>query len=148
MAEEASEHWAETVLRLTRETKGKALFNLHMFQKNMKELKDLFTKSNHIYPSLGDAGAHVSQIMDAGWSTFILSYWHRETGTFSIGEAIQKMTSGPAKVLGLSDRGVLAVGMKADVNVFDAKEVTELQPRLVHDLPNGAPRFIQKSRGF
>ena len=42
----------------------------------MKELKDLFTKSNHIYPSLGDAGAHVSQIMDAGWSTFILSYWH------------------------------------------------------------------------
>ena len=148
MAEEATEHWAETVLRLTRETKGKALFNLHMFQKNMKELKDLFTKSNHIYPSLGDAGAHVSQIMDAGWSTFILSYWHRETGTFSIGEAIQKMTSGPAKVLGLSDRGVLAVGMKADVNVFDVKEVTELQPRLVHDFPNGAPRFIQKSRGF
>ena len=74
MAEEASEHWAETVLRLTRETKGKALFNLHMFQKSMVELKDLFTKSSHIYPSLGDAGAHVSQIMDAGWSTFILSY--------------------------------------------------------------------------
>jgi N-acyl-D-aspartate/D-glutamate deacylase len=119
-----------------------------MFQKDMDELKDLLTKSSHIYPGLGDAGAHVSQIMDAGWSTFILSYWHRETGTFSIEQAVEKMTSGPAKVLGLNDRGVLSVGMKADVNVFDADEVCELQPTLVHDFPNGAPRFIQKSRGF
>ena len=45
-----------------------------------------------------------------------------------MGEAIQKMTSGPARVLGLSDRGVLAVGKKADSNVFDANEVAELQP--------------------
>lgn len=148
MAEEAGEHWAETLLRLSRETQGRALFNWHMFQKDMDELKDLLTKSSHIYPGLGDAGAHVSQIMDAGWSTFILSYWHRETGIFSIEQAVEKMTSGPAKVLGLNDRGVLSVGMKADVNVFDADEVCELQPTLVHDFPNGAPRFIQKSRGF
>ncbi len=148
MAEEAGEHWAETLLRLSRETQGRALFNWHMFQKDMDELKDLLTKSSHIYPGLGDAGAHVSQIMDAGWSTFILSYWYRETGTFSIEQAVEKMTSGPAKVLGLNDRGVLSVGMKADVNVFDADEVCELQPTLVHDFPNGAPRFIQKSRGF
>ena len=47
------------------------------------------------------------------------------------------MTSGPAKVLGLTDRGVLSLGMKADVNV-DADQVTELQPTLVHDFPNGA----------
>ena len=148
MADEAGEHWSETVLRLSRETGGKALFNWHMFQKNMDELKDLLTKSSHIYPSLGDAGAHVSQIMDAGWASFILSYWHRQTGTFTMGEAIQKMTSGPAKVLGLTDRGVLEVGKKADINVFDVNEVTELQPTLVHDFPHGAPRFIQKSRGF
>ena len=148
MAEEAGEHWVDTILRLSRETSGKALFNWHMFQKSMTELKDLFTKSNHIFPSLGDAGAHVSQIMDAGWSTFILSYWHRQTGTFTMGEAIQKMTSGPAKVLGLTDRGVLAEGLKADINVFDADEVTELQPTLVNDFPGGAPRFIQRSRGF
>ena len=148
MANDAGEHWAETILRLSRETEGKALFNWHMFQKNMTELKDLLTKSSHIYPSLGDAGAHVSQIMDAGWATFILSYWHRQTGTFTLGEAVQKMTSGPAKVLGLSDRGILKVGMKADVNVFDVNEVTELQPTLVHDFPQGAPRFIQKARGF
>ena len=148
MAEAAGEHWAETVLRLSRETEGKALFNWHMFQKNMTELKDLLTKSSHIYPSLGDAGAHVSQIMDAGWASFILSYWYRETGTFTLGEAVQKMTSGPARVLGLTDRGVLAVGKKADINVFDVNKVTELQPTLVHDFPHGAPRFIQRSRGF
>ena len=148
MAEEAGEHWAETLLRLSRETQGRALFNWHMFQKDMDELKDLLTKSSHIYPGLGDAGAHVSQIMDAGWSTFILSYWHRETGTFSIEQAVEKMTSGPAKVLGLSDRGVLSVGMKADVNVFDADEVCELQPTLVHDFPNGAPPLYSKIARF
>lgn len=148
MAAEADEHWVETIVRLSRETGGKALFNWHMFQKSMDELKDLLTRTDHIYPSLGDAGAHVSQIMDAGWSTFILSYWHRETGTFSMGQAIQKMTSGPAKVLGLKDRGVLAEGLKADINVFDADEVSELQPTLVNDFPGGAPRFIQRSRGF
>ena len=148
MAEEAGEHWVETILRLSRETGGTALFNWHMFQKSMTELKDLFTKSDHIFPSLGDAGAHVSQIMDAGWSTFILSYWHRQTGTFTMGDAIQKMTSGTAKVLGLTDRGLLAEGLKADINVFDADEVTELQPTLVNDFPGGAPRFIQRSRGF
>jgi N-acyl-D-amino-acid deacylase len=148
MAEQAGEHWAETLLRLSKETQGRALFNWHMFQKDMGELKDLLTQSSHIFPGLGDAGAHVSQIMDAGWSTFILSYWYRETGTFTLEQAVEKMTSGPAKVLGLTDRGVLSVGMKADVNVFDADEVTELQPTLVHDFPNGAPRFIQKSRGF
>ena len=147
MADDAGEHWSETLIRLSRETDGRALFNQHMFQKNMKELGDLF-QSEHVYPSLGDAGAHVSQIMDAGWSTFILSYWARETGRFSMGEAIQKMTSGPARVLGLSDRGVLAVGKKADINVFDANEVAELQPELVHDFPGGAPRYIQRSKGF
>ncbi len=58
------------------------------------------------------------------------------------------MTSGPAKVLGLTDRGTLEVGKKADINVFDVDAVTELQPKLVHDFPQGAPRFIQRSRGF
>jgi N-acyl-D-aspartate/D-glutamate deacylase len=97
---------------------------------------------------LGDAGAHVSQIMDAGWTSFILSYWIREAGHFSMGEGIRRMTSGPARVIGLTDRGVLAPGMRADVNVFDAAKVAERQPELVHDFPGGAPRYIQKSMGY
>lgn len=147
MAQEAGEHWSETFLRLTRESEGRGLFNFRMFSASLDEQAALF-KSEHIYPGLGDAGAHVSQIMDAGWSSFMLSYWTRERGAFSLSEAVKKMTSGPARVLGLKDRGVLRVGMVADVNVFDPAQVGERQPELVHDFPNGAPRYIQRANGF
>ena len=143
----AEEHWSETFLRLSRESKGKGLFNLRMFNQNLKALGDLF-KSEHCFPSLGDAGAHVSQIMDAGWTSFVLSYWTREIGLYTLGEAVRRLTSGPARVLDLKDRGVLKAGMRADVNVFDADRVAECQPELVHDFPGGAPRYIQRSVGY
>ena len=147
VAEANNEHWVESFLRLSDETDGRALFNLRMFNQSLKELGDLF-KSEHIFPSLGDAGAHVSQIMDAGWSSFILSYWIREAGIYSLGEGIRRMTSGPARVLGLKDRGALKPGLRADINVFDPERVAERQPVLVHDFPGGAPRYIQKSMGY
>ena len=147
LASAAGEHWVETFLRLSRETDGKALFNLRMFNQSLKELGDLF-RSDHIFPSLGDAGAHVSQIMDAGWPSFVLSHWIRDTGLYSMGEGIRRLTSGPARVLGLKDRGTLAPGMRADINVFDPAQVAELQPELVHDFPGGAPRYIQRSKGY
>ena len=143
----AGEHWVETFLRLSDETDGKALFNLRMFNQSLKELGDLF-KSEHIFPSLGDAGAHVSQIMDAGWPSFVLSHWIRDVGLYSLEEGVRRLTSGPARVLGLADRGTLAAGMKADVNVLDPAAVAERQPELVHDFPGGAPRYIQKSKGY
>ena len=146
-AEAAGEHWVETFLRLSDETDGKALFNLRMFNQSLKELGDLF-KSEHIFPSLGDAGAHVSQIMDAGWPSFVLSHWIRDAKLYSLEEGIRRLTSGPARVLGLNDRGTLKAGMKADVNVFDPAAVAERQPELVHDFPGGAPRYIQKSLGY
>ena len=147
VAEANNEHWVETFLRLSDETDGRALFNLRMFNQSLKELGDLF-KSEHIFPSLGDAGAHVSQIMDAGWSSFTLSYWIREAGIYSLAEGIRRMTSGPARVLGLKDRGALKPGLRADINVFDPDKVAERQPVLVHDFPGGAPRYIQKSMGY
>jgi len=147
MAAAAGEHWSDTFLRLTRETGGRALFNFRIFNRNLKALGDLF-KSEHCFPSLGDAGAHVSQIMDAGWPSFVLSYWVRESGLYSIAEAIRRLTSGPARVIGFKDRGTLKAGMRADVNVFDADKVAERQPELVNDFPGGAPRFIQRSIGY
>jgi len=143
----AGEHFVETFLRISHETDGKGLFNLRMFSQNITELGDLIENVN-VIPSLGDAGAHVSQIMDAGWCSFILAYWVRKQGHYSLGEGIRRMTSGPARVLNLGDRGTLAVGKRADVNVFDLEQVAELQPELVHDFPGGAPRYIQRSTGY
>ena len=143
----ASEHWSETFLRLSRDSQGRGLFNWRMFGGNLKEQGDLFA-SEHLIPGLGDVGAHVSQIMDGGWASFILSHYVRETGVFTLPQAIKRMTADPAAVIGLNDRGILKAGMKADINVFNPEEVTELQPVLVNDFPGGAPRYIQKSRGF
>ena len=86
--------------------------------------------------------------MDAGWPSFMLSHYVREAGVFTLPQAIKRMAADPAAVVGLNDRGILKVGMKADINVFNPAEVTELQPVLVNDFPGGAPRYIQKSRGF
>ncbi len=147
MSEQAGEHWVETFVRLSRESDGRGLFNLRMFNQSLKELGDLF-KSEHCFPSLGDAGAHVSQIMDAGWASFTVGHWIRDTGLYTLEEGIRRLTAGPARVLGLNDRGTLKEGMRADVNVFDLSKVAERQPELVHDFPGGAPRYIQKSFGY
>lgn len=147
LAKAAGEHWAETFIRLNRESKGRGFFQWRMFGTSIKELGDLYA-SEHLIPGLGDVGAHVSQVMDAGWSSFILSHYVRKTGIFTMPQAIKRMTSDSAKVIGLNDRGVLAVGMRADINVFDPETVTELQAELVNDFPGGAPRLIQKSRGY
>ena len=147
LSKSASEHWSETFLRLSRESNGRGLFNWRMFGTNLKEQGDLFSSENLI-PGLGDVGAHVSQIMDGGWASFILSHYVREKGVFTLPQAIKRMTADPAAVIGLKDRGILKAGMKADINVFNPEEVTELQPLLVNDFPGEAPRYIQKSKGF
>ncbi|MEN9317254.1 MAG: hypothetical protein RIS35_3647 [Pseudomonadota bacterium] len=147
MAARAGEHWSETFLRLTLETGGQALFTLRMFNPDMAGLAHLIGSPNCL-PGLGDAGAHVSQVMDAGWSTFILSHWVREKGLYTLEEGVRRITSGPARVLGLTDRGILAPGMRADVNVFDPAKVGELQPRIVNDFPGGAPRYVQRAVGY
>ena len=147
LAQKNGESPAEMFIRISRESEGRALFTWRMFNQDLDELGELF-KSKNMYPSLGDAGAHVSQFIDAGWSTFTLSHWIREKQLYTIGEGIRRMTSGPARVIGLHDRGVLRPGMRADVNVIDFDNITELHPEMVHDFPGGAPRYIQKARGY
>ncbi|MDG2051914.1 MAG: D-aminoacylase [Myxococcota bacterium] len=147
MAARAGEHFSETFLRISRESKGKGWFTFRMFNQSIDALRDLL-QSPHIFPILGDAGAHVSQIMDAGWASFVLSHWVRKENLFSMEEAIRRMTSAPARILGLKDRGVLKEGLRADLNVLDPERVAERQPEILHDFPGGAPRFIQRADGY
>ena len=96
------ESFVELFLRLSRETDGRALFNYRLFCQDMDELGDLFRHSSNVLPSLGDAGAHVSQIIDADWATFTLKYWIKERGVFSLPEGIRRMTADSARVMGLN----------------------------------------------
>ena len=147
MASAAKEHPVETWLRLSDQTDGKALFHMRGFNIDLDSLAELIT-TDWAMPGLGDAGAHVSQMIDSGWPTFILSHWHRDSGVYSIEEAVRRMSSVPAGVLGLTDRGVLAVGKRADVNVLDIHNLEERMPEIVHDFPFGAPRFVQRAQGY
>ncbi len=142
------ESFAQLFLRLSRETDGRALFNYRLFCQDMDELGDLFRSSKNVLPSLGDAGAHVSQIIDADWATFVLKYWIKERQVYSLPLGIQRMTSDGARLMGLKDRGTLKVGMRADINVIDLESVTQLQPKIAHNFPGGAPHFTQKARGY
>ena len=146
-AKAAGEHPVETWLRYADETDGKALFHLRGFNVNLGALEELI-KMDWAMPGLGDAGAHVSQMIDSGWSTFILSHWHRDSGVYSLQEAVRRISAVPANVLGLADRGTLEVGKRADVNVFDISRLEERMPQIVHDFPFGAPRFIQRAAGY
>ncbi len=147
MAETAGEHWSETFLRLTLESKGKGLFNWRMFSRNLPALKD-WLGHDHVIPGLSDAGAHVSQVMDSGVTSFVLSHWVKTEKLYSLAEGVRRLTSAPARVIGLKDRGMLKPGMRADVNIFDLDKVGEKYPELVHDFPGGAPRYIQRSTGY
>ncbi|MCY3838470.1 MAG: amidohydrolase family protein, partial [Gammaproteobacteria bacterium] len=147
MAQAAGVHPVEVWIDKMLETNGEAMFHVRFFNTDLERLRSFIT-ADWILPGIGDAGAHVSQIMDSGWTSFLLSHWVREQELFTVQEAVRRMTSASARVLGFNDRGTLAEGMKADINVIDLDRVAERQPKLVHDFPGGAPRLIQKAVGY
>jgi len=147
IAEAAGEHPAAIWLKYMLESDGQTLFHVRFFNHNLDQVVDLL-KSDWVVPGLGDAGAHATQIMDAGWASFFLAHWHREKGVFSLAEAVRKLTSAPARILGFEDRGTLKQGQKADLNIIEMSRVAERQPQLVHDFPRDAPRLIQKAVGY
>lgn len=99
---------------------------------------------------LGDGGAHYGMICDASFPTYMLEYWARDraSGKLSVAEAVRELTSAPARVAGLADRGRLAVGYKADVNVIDHAAVRLHKPVVAHDLPGGGRRLDQRADGY
>ena len=147
MATARGEHPVETWIRLSLETDGKALFHARTFNFKLDHVAEMIS-TEWAMPGLGDAGAHVSQMMDSGWATFVLSHWHRDRGLYSLGEAVRRISAEPARVLGLNDRGVLSVGKRADINVIDLDALEEQQPYIVNDFPGGAPRFQQRAKGY
>ncbi len=97
---------------------------------------------------LGDGGAHVGFILDAGFQTWMLTYWVKERGVIALPEAIRRMTSDTADVMGLSDRGRIRVGLRADLNVIDMERLEFGSPYVAHDLPTGGKRLMQKATGY
>jgi N-acyl-D-aspartate/D-glutamate deacylase len=101
-------------------------------------------------PALGDGGAHYGMICDSTYTTFMLSYWGRDrrSGRIPLAELVRGLTAKPASLLGLADRGHIATGMKADLNVIDFDRLLLKAPRMVRDLPSGGRRLTQDASGY
>ena len=99
---------------------------------------------------LSDGGAHVGTICDASFPTYLLSYWcrDRERGQIALARAVQMLTADGADYLGLTDRGRLKVGARADINVIDHANLRLGPPEMIQDLPAGGQRLIQPVRGY
>jgi N-acyl-D-amino-acid deacylase len=99
---------------------------------------------------LGDGGAHYGMICDASYSTYFLAHWARDrkSGRFTVPDAVRELTSVPARIAGLGDRGRIAVGYKADLNVIDHAALRLHKPVIIHDLPAGGRRLDQTADGY
>jgi N-acyl-D-amino-acid deacylase len=102
----------------------------------------------HTVVALGDGGAHVGSICDASSNLYLLSKWVREQGQFTLEQGIHMLTRQPAELYSLNDRGVLAQGMKADINIIDFESLNLHTPHIVYDLPAGGKRFLQRADGI
>ncbi len=135
------------VLDLSLETDFVARFRFAITNYDEEEVAELLQDDNMIL-GLSDAGAHASQLCDACYSTHLLGHWVRERGTLTLEKAIHMLTQKPAKLFGITDRGVLKESALADVVILDPATVAAGKLERVYDLPTGADRLISPASGI
>ena len=126
------------------------LIALGNYENNSLDTVGRLLRRDDVVLGLGDGGAHYGMICDASFPTFLLAHWTRDrpAGRLSIAEAVRELTSVPARVAGLSDRGRIAVAYKADLNVIDHAALKLHKPVITHDLPAGGRRLDQTAEGY
>ncbi|MGH9061717.1 MAG: amidohydrolase family protein, partial [Acidimicrobiales bacterium] len=126
------------------------LVTLGNFENNSLDTVGELLRRDDVVLGLGDGGAHYGMICDASFPTYLLAHWtrDRETGRLTVPGAVRELTSVPARVAGLSDRGRIAVGYKADLNVIDYAALRLHKPVIAHDLPAGGRRLDQTADGY
>ena len=100
---------------------------------------------------LSDGGAHCTSIVDAGLPSFMLAHWGRDRlrgPRLPLELLVKRQTSETADFFGLTDRGRLAPGLRADVNLIDFDRLRLHKPELVHDMPANGRRFVQRVEGY
>jgi N-acyl-D-aspartate/D-glutamate deacylase len=115
---------------------------------SLDDMKEMLLHPNSAL-GLSDGGAHCGVICDASAPTYMLSHWARDRADgLPLEFVVKKMTRDTAHLYGLEDRGVLAPGFKADLNLVDLEHLNLRLPEMVHDLPAGARRLIQRADGW
>ena len=149
---EGRDAW-DFALELLLKENGKALL-LYPFENysggNLEVVREML-QDEHTICGLGDAGAHVATICDVSYPTFLLTHWGRDRkrgNGLPLEHLVSKQTLKTARAFGLYDRGILAPGYRADINMVDFATLSVTRPELVYDLPAGGRRFIQRAIGY
>jgi N-acyl-D-aspartate/D-glutamate deacylase len=134
------------------ENDGRAMLllpTLNFARRNQDALYGMLSDPNTVV-GLGDGGAHCNLICDASSTTYLLTHWVRDRRgpRLTLEHAIKKQCADNADLYGLSDRGRLELGKRADINVIDFDRLELGQPYLTNDLPAGGTRFLQRARGY
>ncbi|GAK44816.1 amidohydrolase 3 [Tepidicaulis marinus] len=153
MAERDGKPPREVLLDLMLKRDGHALLYFPLMNYTGGSLDDVYKMMTHKHTAfgLGDGGAHVGILCDASFPTTILTHWGRDRTRgpkLPLEWLINRQTQANAELVGLLDRGVLAPGMKADINVIDFDRLKLRAPEIVYDLPAGGKRLIQKAEGY
>ena len=147
VARERGQHPAEAMIDLALE-KDLDLFFLQPIANEDQDFALELMRHPRAVTTFSDSGAHVSQLMDSSLQTHLLSHWVREKQAFTLEEAVRMLTLVPATLWGFAERGLIREGMAADLVVFDPDTIAALMPEVVDDLPAGARRLTQRTRGI
>lgn len=122
-------------------------FSLAMLNFDLDLVEEVITDPR-VLIGLSDGGAHVDMLCNAGYPTYLLGTWVRRRQAMSLERAVQRITSEPAQLFGLLDRGVIVTGKAADFVVFDSHTVDAGEKMMLNDLPGGERRFVQRAEGI
>ncbi len=147
IAREQGKDGVDAFLDLTLKDDLDIEFTVQSFNTRVDRMTEILNDKS-VLIALGDGGAHVDMLCDAGYPTFLLGTWVRERQALSIEEGVRRLTSDPADLFGIKDRGRLKVGMAADVAIFDPATIgSSNRGERRFDLPGGAKRMVMPSRG-
>ena len=147
VARERNQHPAEAMIDLAL-AKKMDLFFLQPVANEDQDIALEIMKHPRTVTTFSDSGAHVSQLMDSSLQTHLLAHWVREKQAFTLEDGVRMLTLVPATLWGFADRGLVREGMAADFMVFDPDTIAAEMPDVVDDLPAGARRLVQRTRGI
>jgi N-acyl-D-amino-acid deacylase len=147
VARERGQHPAETMIDLAL-AKDLDFFFLQPVANEDQDYALEIMRHPRAVVTFSDSGAHVSQLMDSSLQTHLLSHWVRRKQAFTLEQAVRMLTLVPATLWGFADRGLVREGMAADFVVFDPATIAAEMPEVVDDLPAGARRLVQRTRGI